>query len=985
VGLSNFRPRAHVRRLGTFRKTKSTGEVKPLHTLFTYAGDCFTSTNCFGIGPGDFATIYNVPTTVAGNPAGHGQTIAVVGDSNINPQDLVDYRNLFGLPALTLAQVTNNIIVNGPDPGLTGDETEADLDTQVASGVAPNATVLLVVTQQPDSGVGADGVDLSVLYVINNNLAPVVSKSFGLCEAFETATGNQLESALWEQASAQGISGMVSAGDTGSAACDPSSSSSLDFSVFGQAVSGDASTPFNVAVGGTDFNGSLPNYATTFWGPNAAGTQTSALSYIPEIPWNDSCASKGTSGCTATIINTDSAGLTNTGPDLVGGAGGQSNCINPSTDADGNLTCSVAFTGQLGYAKPSWQTGPGVPADNVRDLPDISLFASNGQNDSFYIICEQDANGTNTTSCDLNSPFEDFQGVGGTSASSPAFAAIMALVNQQTGQRQGNPNYVLYKLAAKTGSTCTSAPSPASTCIFYDIPAGFNNSVACAGGSFGCSNTSSAANEYGILVVSDANGNPTNPITPAFSTTAGYDLATGLGSVNVANLVKNWTSVSSALVATSTTFQLGTGAPITNDVHGNGVAVGGKVTPASGTAIPTGFVELIQGTSAPGPVIDTFALQPDGTYGNGTTLLPGTNGTPYSVVVRYGGDINFAPSTSPAQSVVSVTTEPSKISVNLVQFDTNGNPLPLSTAATTLAYGSPYILLVAVTNSGGSLCTPPPFSNVEGNPSTSCPTGTVMLFDGNPPAPLKNFVVPNTQTPTNAATLNNTGFAEDQPIQLTGGSHSITATYSGDKSFAANNTSNALSLTITPAATSVSVASSASSITSGQSVTLTAVVSSSSNSVTGPTGTVTFSAGLSTTGLSMVLGSPVTCTPAAATATAGASCTATLTTTALTMLTPPPTTWQIPRVYFAPLLATILVLLTILLWMLPRVPANRRRAYVYAMAVLFACAAAGIAGCGGGGGGGGGGSNHIYVVHGAYNGDTNYAASNSTGIQVIVQ
>ncbi len=131
-------------------------------------------------------------------------------------------------------------------------------------------------------------------------------------------------------------------------------------------------------------------------------------------------------------------------------------------------------------------------------------------------------------------PFLTFRGSAEHPLLRPAFAAIMALVNQQTGQRQGNPNYVLYKLAGKSGSTCTSAANPANTCIFYDIPAGSNNSVACAGGSFGCSNQSNAGNQFGILEI---NG------TPSFNTTANYDLATGLGSVNVTNLVKNWASV----------------------------------------------------------------------------------------------------------------------------------------------------------------------------------------------------------------------------------------------------------------------------------------------------------------------------------------------------------------------------------------------------------------------------------------------------------
>jgi Pro-kumamolisin, activation domain/Bacterial Ig-like domain (group 3) len=964
VGLSNFRPRAHIRSLGTFRKTKSTGEIKP---LFTYPGGCGTTATspCYAVGPGDFATIYNVPATVNGQNAGQGQTIVVVGDSNINISDANSYRASFGLPVNPPM-----VIVNGPDPGPSGpggDEIEADLDTQIAGGVAPYAQVILVVTEQPDSGVGAAGVDLSVLYTVNNNLAPVVSKSFGLCEADEGTSGNALEAALWEQASAQGISGMVSAGDNGSAACDPTSNFP-DVAVNGLAVSGDASTPFNVAVGGTDFN--QIGIQTQFWNATNSGTGTSAKGYIPETTWNSSCAYTGsTTACTASIINSDTEN--DAGIDVAAGSGGQSNCAFMDNSGD--------CTG--GYPKPSWQTGTGVPADGVRDLPDISLFASNGANGSFYVLCEADANivnGSTSTSCDFNSPYEDFQGVGGTSASSPAFAAIMSLVVQKTGSRQGNPNYVLYPLAV--ANTCASTSTPASTCTFYDIPAqaDSNNSVACVGGSPNCSNQSNSANQYGIMTTTNGGS------TPAFNTTAGYDLATGLGSVNVTNLIKNWASAT--FHPTTTTFSLNGGAAV-NITHGATVSVSGAVTSTS-PGTPTGFVELFNPAIVPTQIIDTFPLSSNGSYSGMTNMLPG--GAAYTVAARYGGgpasvasDGTFAASTSSTvEPVTDVSKEASQVSVNLVTFDQFGNPS--FSSATSLAYGSPYILLVAVTNNSGNLCVPPPFGTAVpafGAP-LPCPTGNITLLDGG--AALNNFLVPNTSTPTNTAKLNNSGFAEDQPIQLTGGSHSLTASYAGDSSFMAS-TSATRTLSVTTAATSISIASSASSITSGQSVTLTALVSSSSNSVTGPTGTVTFSAGLSTTGLSMVLGSPVTCTPAAATATAGASCTATLTTTALTMLTPPPTTWQIPRVYFAPLLATMLVLLTILLWMLPRVPANRRRAYVYAMAVLFACAAAGIAGCGGGGGGGGGGSNHTYVIHGAYNGDTNYAASNSTGIQIIVQ
>jgi len=202
------------------------------------------------------------------------------------------------------------------------------------------------------------------------------------------------------------------------------------------------------------------------------------------------------------------------------------------------------------------------------------------------MFCQADANtGSNTSSCDLNAPYQDIQGVGGTSVSVQAFAGIMALVNQKTGERQGNANYVFYKLAAQSGASCTSnsAAVSNSSCIFYDVTKG-NISVACAGGSPNCSNASTASNQYGILV------DPKNTRSPAWTTTAGYDLATGLGSVNVTNLVNKWSSVSFA--PTTTTL---TSLSPTTITHGQSVNVTIGVTSKSGT--PTGDVSLIGGPS----------------------------------------------------------------------------------------------------------------------------------------------------------------------------------------------------------------------------------------------------------------------------------------------------------------------------------------------------------------------------------------------------
>src|SRR4029077_8399805 len=160
----------------------------------------------------------------------------------------------------------------------------------------------------------------------------------------------------------------------------------------------------------------------------------SAKGYIPETTWNDSCAASGLTSCSSVNSN---------GNDLVAGSGGPSSCI--SSDGQNRSTC----TG--GYAKPTYQklTVPGIPADGVRDIPDVSLFASDGSHNSAYIVCQADTNPAGQTgSCNLNSPFQDFVLVGGTSGSTPSFAGILALVNQKTGQRQGNANAVLYQLAA---------------------------------------------------------------------------------------------------------------------------------------------------------------------------------------------------------------------------------------------------------------------------------------------------------------------------------------------------------------------------------------------------------------------------------------------------------------------------------------------------------------------------------------------------------
>ena len=205
ASLNNFPRQPMIQRVGAFSRSKATGEVRP---LFTYTGT--NNETYYALGPTDFATIYNVLPLWNAGTDGTGQTIAIVAESNINVQDVRDFRSLFGLPAND-----PQIIVDGPDPGVTetAGETEADLDVEWSGAVAKNATIELVVSETTES---TSGVDLSALYIIDNNLAPVMSASYGACEAFLGAGGNAFYSSLWEQGAAQGITILVAAGDRGS-------------------------------------------------------------------------------------------------------------------------------------------------------------------------------------------------------------------------------------------------------------------------------------------------------------------------------------------------------------------------------------------------------------------------------------------------------------------------------------------------------------------------------------------------------------------------------------------------------------------------------------------------------------------------------------------------------------------------------------------------------------------------------------------------
>lgn len=710
--LHNFQKKAQHTSLGTYSAaSRKLISPAPTYTIFGGTGE----PNEYALVPYDFAAIYDVlPLWTAAPTAitGAGQTIAIVGRSDINPADAPYFWNAFGLDGVHVPEPTLVITYNGPNPGKNDDESEADIDTQWSGAVAPGATINFVTSQSTTT---TDGVDLSALYIVDNNLASILSESYGECEKSLGTSGVQFYGSLWEQAAAQGISVFVSSGDSGAAGCDSPSLPAQS----GLEVNGIASTPFNAAVGGTDFN----QYQTwsTYWNStNDPITYQSAKGYIPETTWNDSCTNE--------ILALVSGGL----------ASAEANCNN---SAFSTLLVSTGGGGgaSSSWLKPVWQTG--TPSDNARDLPDVSLFAGNGFLDSYYFVCQSDT-------IDGGCRYVGYRGFGGTSVASPQFAGIMALINQKTGTRQGIPGLTLYKLAVQQPTA------------FHDVPAGSTIAMPCVTGTLNCI-TGTKGDAYGILF--------------GYNTAVGYDLATGLGSVDAANLVNKWQSVS--FTPSTTVLTLNGGAAV-NITHGAAIPFTVAVTPSEAT----GEVALMVAPGTPGdPGIATFSLTSD-SVATSTTLLPGGS---YSVLAHYGGDSTYGGSYSNAVPV-NVSPETSKTLVNLVTTDVNG--APTNFAATNTTYGSGYqYFRVDVGDANATVSPSAGISSQCASNKENCPTGKVTL--GAPGAVLDGT----------SLLLNSKGYAEVS--SLPPGSYSVTATYPGDASYGPS--TGTVSFTIAKAPTTV--------------------------------------------------------------------------------------------------------------------------------------------------------------------------------------
>ena len=882
------------------------------------------------VGPWDFATIYNVtPLWNAATPIdGSGQTIAIAGTSAIDLgepsgsgaagsgtavganglDDVRTFRTFFDLPTgnswNTPIQISGNgqpltVCTNASLYCSLDDLIENSLDVEWSGSVAKNAQIVLVASYPASTS--DDNLYDSESYIVDNIANPsspvygvhVMNVSYGACELAEGNSGNLEYYNLWQSAAAEGIAVFVAAGDSGSAACDDGGDgggSNLPYAAeFGLSVSGLASTPFDTAVGGTDFNWCSLNTqftaectASPYWSSaNSSTSQASANGYVPEVPWNDTCTSaatlsgqewlwnsasafdttyQGSNGHTYSVTDAETAcneyvywaqALSYSGDggflyfvDTVGGSGGRSNCVSNNTVNDLGTTtytmgsvssCGTATSIQNGsstvpltndgWQKPSWQAGvAGIPSDGVRDIPDVSFFASAGfLSGSSYLVCVSAANGTGyfgyggAQPCSYSTNVEPFaEEVGGTSVATPAMAGVMALINQKAGAAQGSPNKELYTLAAKQNYSSCSAESATTSngCYFNDIDQG-TNAMPCDYdiGYLYLGYSTTPSPNCTIAHAGDYVGILTDPVSGSagFNAGTGYDLATGLGSLNVANVVNAWTAVTPGSAVPAVTVTPSPASINSNNTLSVTVTVAGatgapQAPNGGGTIVPTGTVTL----TANGTTYSSGAVALN-SAGSATITIPANNlpgtttGQVDTLTASYTGDVDYAAKSG--TGTVTVTTT----SVALLTPVISVTP-----ASSTLNSSASLNVTVSVVPPSGSTILP--IGSITLSASSGSYTATTQTIGTSPC--------------TSAASCVFTISANS----LGAGSVTLTAKYSGDSNYAAGQ--NTGSVTVTESTFTLTPGSpSSSSVTPGQSATVTVTAAA----VAGYSGTVTLS------------------------------------------------------------------------------------------------------------------------------------------------
>jgi uncharacterized membrane protein len=667
----------------------------------------YTSGNTHYLFPGDWATIYDLNPLYNAGTTGSGSSIAIAGRSNINLSDVAGFRSISGLQA---NQPT--VILAGANPGLvSGDQNESTLDVEWAGAVAPAASVKLIVGASTTT---TDGVDLAAMYAVNNATAKIVSVSYGSCEQDMGSTEMAFYNSLWQQAASEGISAFVSSGDAGAAGCYSASATSASSA----GVNGLCSSPYSTCVGGTEFNEG--SSSSQYWSSTNSASYASALSYIPEVVWNES-GSNGGSGLWAS-------------------GGGISRY----------------------YTQPSWQKGiTGASASNgMRAVPDVALAAA--AHDGYLI----EENG-------------EYYLVAGTSAAAPSFAGLMALVVQSKGgSGQGNANPALYALL------------DANTDPFHATPSG-NNSV---------------------------------PGVAGFTASGGsYNLATGLGSVDGALLVENWSSASSK---TSVDFALTASAA-------KGTVLAGKSITFTLTASETGTAKNAIALIAKAPTGVTVSF-------SSSTLKPGATVTvtvAASATVAAGAQsitITGSDSTGTGSLAYALTVQPAPVLT-----------LSVTSASLSIAQGGTVTDLISLAgNSSYSGAATLSISGLPSGVSASWSVNPVAMTLASGASTLKLTASSSASPGTNTVTISATG----------GG---LTISQKITLAVISNPTP---TLTVTPAVATMSVATPVQAVSNSQTAASQVIAFSANSSFTG---SVSLSASGLPSGLAATWSSnPVTLTSA---------------------------------------------------------------------------------------------------------------------------
>jgi subtilase family serine protease len=645
-----------------------------------------TTSNLYLV-PADAATIYDTPNsfnaafTSGTSYDGSGVKIGIGGAATITTSIVQTYRSTFLGSSYNAAPILNyctsstscsttpaSSVCSGTQTSgcydNTDDAGEAYIDLELSGGMAPGATIYYY---------AATNLDIAVEAAINANVVDIFSLSFGDCESDMGTAENKNYNNWWSQAASQGIAVTVSTGDSGSAGCDNTTDSkgnNVPDASGGLAVNGLASTPYNIAVGGTDFY-PLVNSFSTYVSESEGSASThyrTAKGYIPESTWNESTSNDTTISQNEPL---SAAGYATKYNNIWAGSGGKSAV----------------------YSKPSWQAGTGIhDSDGVRDIPDVSLMSGAGWFYAMWLVCDDTDNCSNLSESGVAA-------YGGTSTAAPSFAGILALVQQKTAGQLGQAAQTLYALY--NGSHASA--------IFHDVTVG-NISVPCTSGTTNC-----ALNSAGYYFES------------GYDTTTGYDLATGLGSVDATQLVNYWSSAAS-LTAPTVTMTAPTPNPVTTT---QSLSVPVTVTGSSGT--PTGTVTLTGGgyTSPSETLVggsytftvpagslavgsDTLAV----TYGGNSTYAAATSNSAKVTVTGTSSTTTFVVN-SPIPSVSPTTIAPGSTSTATVTVSSaNGYA---GTVTLTCVLTSPTNLTDPPTCSGGS-------STVTLNSTTTSGTATITVY-----------------------------------------------------------------------------------------------------------------------------------------------------------------------------------------------------------------------------------------------------------------